>query len=65
MVNKDLIISKDDYEYKLKDKSKFIGHRGDSNNPNAVIIKIITFTLKLLLIQKHSAPRMILLELVT
>ena len=35
----DLIILKDDYEYKLKDKDKFIGHRGDANNPNAVIIK--------------------------
>ena len=39
VVNKDLIISKDDYEYKLKDKSKFIGHRGDSGNPSTVIIK--------------------------
>ena len=39
VVNKDLVISKDDYEYKLKDKSKFIGHRGDSNKPSAVIIK--------------------------
>ena len=35
----DLIILKDDYEYKLKDKDKFIGHRGDANNPNAIIIK--------------------------
>ena len=39
VVNKDLIISKDDYEYKLKDKDKFIGHRGDASKPNAVIIK--------------------------
>ena len=39
VVNKDLVISKDDYEYKLKDKDKFIGHRGDSNKPGAVIIK--------------------------
>ena len=39
VVNKDLIISKDDYKYKLKDKSKFIGHRGDSNKPRAIIIK--------------------------
>jgi malate synthase len=39
IVNKDLIIFKDDYEYKLKDKNKFIGHRGDSNKPSAVIIK--------------------------
>ncbi len=34
-----LIILKDDYEYKLKDKDKFIGHRGDANKPTAVIIK--------------------------
>ena len=39
VVNNDLIISKDDYEYKLKDKKKFIGHRGDANKPSAVIIK--------------------------
>ncbi len=37
--DKDLIISKDDYEYKLKDLNKFIGHRGDANKPSAVIIK--------------------------
>ena len=39
IVNKDLIICKDDYEYKLKDKSKFIGHRGDADDPTAIIIK--------------------------
>ena len=39
VVNKDLIILKDDYEYKLKDKNKFVGHRGDSNKPSAIIIK--------------------------
>ena len=39
VVNKELIISKDDYEYKLKNNDKFIGHRGDANKPNAVIIK--------------------------
>ena len=39
VVNEDLIISKDDYEYKLKDKNKFIGHRGDANKPSAIIIK--------------------------
>ena len=38
VVNKDLIICKDDYDYKLKDKNKFIGHRGDANNPSAIII---------------------------
>jgi malate synthase len=37
--NNDLIILKDDYEYHLKDKDKFIGHRGDANKPSAVIIK--------------------------
>ncbi len=37
--NKNLIILKDDYEYLLKDKEKFIGHRGEANKPTAVIIK--------------------------
>ena len=39
IVNNDLIILKDGHEYKLKDTSKFIGHRGDSNKPEAVILK--------------------------
>ena len=39
IIDKDLIILKDDYEYKLKDKNKFIGHRGDVNKPSAIIIK--------------------------
>ena len=39
IVNQNLIILKDDYEYNLKDKNKFIGHRGDASKPNAVIIK--------------------------
>ena len=39
IVNQDLIILKDDYEYKLKEKNKFIGHRGDSSKPTAIIIK--------------------------
>jgi malate synthase len=39
VVNQDLIISKDDYDYTLKDKNKFIGHRGDANKPSAIIIK--------------------------
>ena len=37
--NNDLIILKDDYEYFLKDKNKFIGHRGEAKKPSAVIIK--------------------------
>ena len=37
--NKELIISKDDYEYNLKDKNKFIGFRGESEKPNAIILK--------------------------
>ena len=37
--NNDLVILKDDYEYFLKDKSKFIGHRGEINKPTAIIIK--------------------------
>ena len=39
VIDKDLVISKDDYEYKLKDKDKFIGHRGDASKPTAIIIK--------------------------
>ena len=37
--NNDLIIYKDDYEYKLKDRNKFVGHRGDASKPDAVIIQ--------------------------
>ena len=39
VINKDLVIFKDDYEYKLKDKTKFVGHRGDANKPSAIIIQ--------------------------
>ena len=39
VVNKDLVILKDDYEYKLRDKNKFVGHRGDANKPSAIIIQ--------------------------
>ena len=39
IVDKKLIISKDDYEYGLKDEEKFVGHRGDANKPSGVIIK--------------------------
>ena len=39
IVNKDLVIFKDDYEYKLKHPEKFIGHRGDANKPEAIILK--------------------------
>ena len=37
--NNDLVVLKDDYEYSLKDKNKFIGHRGEVNKPTAIIIK--------------------------
>ena len=39
VINRDLIILKDDYEYNLNDKSKFIGYRGDADKPSAIIIK--------------------------
>ena len=39
VVNKDLIILKNKNEYKLKDRDKFIGHRGDANKPSAIIIQ--------------------------
>ena len=37
--NGSLIICKDSQETKLKDKSKFIGHRGEAKNPSAIILK--------------------------
>ena len=37
--NNNLIIHKDGYEYKLKDRNKFVGHRGDASKPDAVIIQ--------------------------
>ena len=39
IINNDLVIYKDDYDYKLKDREKFIGHRGDANKPSTIIIK--------------------------
>ena len=39
IIGKDLVILKDDYEYKLKDKNKFVGHRGDSDKPTCYNIK--------------------------
>jgi len=39
VINKNLIISKNDCDYELKEKNKFIGHRGDANKPSAVIIE--------------------------
>ena len=37
--DKDLIIFKDDYKYRLKDRNKFVGHRGDANKPSAIILR--------------------------
>ena len=34
-----LMIYKDENEFRLKDTNKFIGHRGDANKPNAIILK--------------------------
>ncbi len=39
IIDKELIILKDQNEYKLKDKNKFVGHRGDASKPQAVILK--------------------------
>ncbi len=39
IIQNNLIILKDDYEYKLKEKNKFIGHRGSADKPTAVILK--------------------------
>ena len=37
--DKNLLILKEDKEYKLKDENKFVGHRGDVSKPTAIIIK--------------------------
>ena len=37
--NNKLIITKDDNDYNLLDENKFIGHRGDINKPEAIILK--------------------------
>jgi malate synthase len=34
-----LIVIKDDIETSLKNKAKFIGHRGEANDPSAIILK--------------------------
>ncbi len=39
IVDNNLIIIKDDYEYKLKDIDKFIGHRGNALKPEAIILQ--------------------------
>ena len=39
IVSKELVILKDNKEYKLKNADKFIGHRGDVNKPEAIILK--------------------------
>ncbi|MDA9653380.1 malate synthase G [Candidatus Pelagibacter sp.] len=39
IIENELTIYKDDYKYKLKDKNKFIGHRGDVNKPEAIILQ--------------------------
>jgi len=39
VIDNELVISKDDYEYFLKDKNKFVGHRGDAKKPSAIIIQ--------------------------
>tara|TARA_B100002051_G_scaffold274795_1_gene316798 strand:- start:946 stop:3105 length:2160 start_codon:yes stop_codon:yes gene_type:complete len=39
VINKNLLILKNNFEYKLKDPNKFIGHRGDANKPEAIILQ--------------------------
>ena len=39
VIKGELIIGKDSNNYKLKDKDKFIGHRGDSKKPSAIILQ--------------------------
>ena len=37
--NGSLVVFKDDLEVSLKNKEKFIGHRGEANDPSAIILK--------------------------
>ena len=39
IINGQLLILKDDYEYNLEDKNKFVGYRGDPSKPSAIILK--------------------------
>ena len=39
IVEKNLIVHKDNHKYKLLDEEKFVGHRGDANKPDAVILR--------------------------
>ncbi len=39
IIDNNLVVSKGDNEYKLKNPNKFVGHRGDSNKPQAVILQ--------------------------
>ncbi|MDC3106608.1 malate synthase G, partial [Candidatus Pelagibacter sp.] len=39
VIDKNLVISKGDNEFKLKENKKFIGHRGDANKPEAIILE--------------------------
>ncbi len=39
ILNDNLSIFKNSNEYKLKDPNKFVGHRGDVNKPEAIILK--------------------------
>ncbi len=39
VINNDLVVLKDGKEYQLKEKNKFVGHRGDANKPTAIIIQ--------------------------
>tara|TARA_B100001057_G_scaffold8679_1_gene8041 strand:+ start:2033 stop:4192 length:2160 start_codon:yes stop_codon:yes gene_type:complete len=39
VIDKNLIISKGDNEFKLKDANKFIGYRGDVKKPGAIILQ--------------------------
>ena len=42
-----MIIFKDDYEYKLKDKNKCVSHRGEAKSQKDIIIKtnMLNFTI--------------------
>ncbi len=39
VIDNELVIGKDDNKYNLKDKNKFVGHRGDAQKPSTIILQ--------------------------
>ena len=63
--NGSLIICKDSQiKQNLKDKDKFIGHRGETNNPSAIILKNNNLHIEIIIDPKAFSANKILLKLV-